>query len=204
LGGGKSSAPPSPTQSPTASRSTFIDLDGVEWAREAIEWLASERGILGIGGNRFDPFGQVTRAQFARFVVLTLQLQADYANAEDSTRFSDVDAADWFAADVLTLAKLDILTGYPDGTFRPNEPVTREQLAVILHRALVYVNADLEPTRSFALLADAGQLSDWASSSVRTLYRARLIEGVDTSHFDPQAFATRAQAAVLLFRAVTR
>ncbi|MDR0818937.1 MAG: S-layer homology domain-containing protein, partial [Oscillospiraceae bacterium] len=199
-----SDEPPSPspeTEAPEeVQKVTFTDLDSVPWARDAIEFLATHRGILGLGDGLFGPNEPLTRAQFARFTAAALEITRS-ATATEST-FSDVKPGDWFFEDVTALAELNILTGYPDGTFKPDETVTREQMAVILLRTLNSQGFPLTPVRPFTLVDDIADASDYAQNAIRSLYRAGLIEGVGGANYAPKSGSTRAQACVLLYRAI--
>jgi hypothetical protein len=187
-----------PTGDSTPSKVTFSDLGDAEWARKEIEYFATFYGIMGVGDGKFAPNAQLTRAQFARFMAVALSLP-DIAGSH-SAAFSDVTPDDWFYADVTTLAKLGIVVGYPNGEFRPAEPVTREQMAVMLLRALAAKGYWLEPVRPFMLTEDIDAASEYAVGAIRTLYRAGLIEGTADLRYEPQSGATRAEACVLLYR----
>jgi hypothetical protein len=175
----------------------FSDLDGVEWAREAIEYLAAHKGILGMGGGIFNPNGTVTRAQFARFVAQSFSIEA----GGESAAFTDVSEDAWYFADVRTLASNGILNGYGDGTFGPEDEVTREQMAAILARALAVLGVETPETRTFAL-SDLEDAAPYAREAITSLYCAGIINGMDGGVYAPKGRATRAQVCVLLYRAL--
>ncbi|WP_052380408.1 S-layer homology domain-containing protein, partial [Paenibacillus camerounensis] len=112
---------------------SFSDLSG-HWAKTEIELLAGKLILNGTGAGNFAPQQTVSRAEFAAMLVRSLGLLPDAA--ADAAAFSDVPAGAWFAADAQAAAGLGLVQGYADGTFRPEAPVTREQLAVMAARAL--------------------------------------------------------------------
>lgn len=117
---------------------SFSDLSG-HWAKTEIELLAGKLILNGRGAGSFAPQQTVSRAEFAAMLVRSLGLLQDAAAG--AAVFSDVPAGAWFAADARAAADLGLVQGYADGTFRPEAPVTREQLAVMAARALKLVQS---------------------------------------------------------------
>lgn len=119
----------------------FTDVTmGGEYA-EAIDVL-SELGVLsGMGNSLFAPEATLTRAQFARIAV-TVMGKDDEAVTKTSA-FSDVKSTDWYSAYVNTVATEGIITGYPDGSFGPNDPMTYAQAITVIVRLLGYDGADV-------------------------------------------------------------
>jgi hypothetical protein len=176
---------------------TFSDLSRAEWAKEAIEYMATNKGILGMGGGVFAPNAEVTRAQFARFVVAALGIERGTTPAV----FTDVPEDAWYFADVTALAEAGILTGYGDGRFGPDDKISREQMATIIDRALAAKGVALKDTRVFDL-TDQNAASSYAKTSIEKLYGAGVINGMGDGNFAPKATATRAQACVILYNAL--
>ncbi|MDR2295996.1 MAG: S-layer homology domain-containing protein, partial [Clostridiales Family XIII bacterium] len=175
----------------------FSDLTQAEWAREAIEYMADNKGILGMGDGLFAPNAEVTRAQFARFVAQAL----DIGRGTEPAVFADVAEGAWYFEDVTTLASAGILTGYGDGRFGPDDRITREQMATIIDRALAAKGIALTASRAFDL-TDADAVSAYAKASVERLYGAGVISGMGDGTFAPKAAATRAQSCVILYNAL--
>lgn len=143
---------------------SFADVRGHR-AQSDIELLASKRIINGVSSNRFSPDKPITRAEFAAMLVRSLGLTSPAAAAS----YSDVGDGEWFADAIATAADAGLVNGYRDGSFKPNERITRGQMDVILSRALDYVSGRLDGEGS------AGN-SDTAA--------------------DPAAYASRAEAVV--------
>ncbi|THF81724.1 RCC1 domain-containing protein [Cohnella fermenti] len=180
------------------SSKIFADTNG-HWARKDIESLASKLIVNGISNESFAPNATITRAEFAALLVRALGLQAE---ATDNP-FDDVQANDWFAADVQAALQAGLIRGFADGTFRPNERITREQMAVMIAGAIKASGNRPETIRSEAwndLFADAEEISAWAKEGVEAAARAGIIGGREDGTFAPASQATRAEAVAMLRR----
>ncbi|NBD27735.1 S-layer homology domain-containing protein, partial [Paenibacillus glycinis] len=178
------------------SAHAFADTQG-HWAQKEIELLANKRIVEGSPNGGFKPNEAITRAEFAALLVRALGL----SEAIDAKAFADVDADDWYAGAVGAARHAGLIDGYGDGDFRPNAGITREQMAVMIARAMVF--AGQSPARSAAALepfADGGDIAEWAADAAASLVGAGIIQGATAASFDPRAQATRAQSAVLLTR----
>ncbi|MGO4500958.1 S-layer homology domain-containing protein [Paenibacillus sp. 2RAB27] len=177
------------------SSKTFDDVKG-HWAKNEIELLASKLVIKGTSETTFGPNNHVTRAEFAALLVRSLGLKE-----EGSTRFTDVPANSWFAGTAGASAKAGLIEGFEDNTFRPNERITREQMAVMITRAMTFagksVAVDLKQLVKFT---DSKSLSTWSQNAVAEAVSAGIVNGVTETEFVPAASATRAEAAVMLKR----
>ena len=165
--------------------------------------LDNERHIAYITGyedGTFHPNAQITRAEVA---VILYRLLTDASRDVFGTSvnsFTDVPANEWFNTAVSTLAKAQVLTGYPDGTFLPNAPITRAELATVLTRLSVLVNLSREITPvDFSDVAD-----HWAVSFIRTAANNGWINGYDDGTFRPDSSVTRAEAVTMLNRMLDR
>jgi hypothetical protein len=176
---------------------TFSDLTQAEWAREAVEYMVKNKGILGMGDGLFAPNAEVTRAQFARFAAQAFDIE----RGETEASFTDAAESAWYFADVTTLASAGILTGYGDGRFGPEDRISREQMAVIIDRTLALKDIALPESRAFDL-TDGDAASVYARASIERLYGAGVINGMGNGTFAPKATATRAQSCVILYNAL--
>ncbi|SFE40616.1 S-layer homology domain-containing protein [Paenibacillus catalpae] len=178
----------------------FSDLNGYDWAKEAIEVLAAKGIINGVSDTSFAPGASIKRADFVKLLVDTLGLTSD---AEGS--FADV-KADRYYADAVGIAKaLGITNGAGGNRFNPAAPITREEAATFIERSLAAAKAGL-PSGSEDVLAgfaDAGDISAYAKSSLSALVKAGLVQGHD-GLLEPKGKLTRAEAAVLFYRIYNR
>ncbi|MFD0677430.1 MULTISPECIES: alginate lyase family protein [unclassified Paenibacillus] len=180
------------------SSKTFADLNG-HWAKADVELLASKLLVKGLTDTAFEPGNSITRAEFASLLVRALGL-----NADPSSKFSDVNSKDWYASAIVEAAQSGIVTGFEDGTFRPNAPITREQMALMITRAMTIAGKTNDTSgktkQLLAKFTDQGIISAWAQEAAAQAVDAVLINGQTDTTFVPQANATRAEAAVMLKR----
>lgn len=177
----------------------FSDLGDYPWARLAIEELYRQGIVNGMGGSRFAPEEGLTRAQFAKMAVLAV---GETPQTGGSSRFSDIKTSDWFYGYVEKAAALGLIKGYPEGIFRPDQALSREEMLTIAVQAL---NVKVEGPAAADLLAPfAGEtrISDWARVNVCQAERLGLLEHghMVTENgqglaFDAQQQASRAEAA---------
>lgn len=178
---------------------TFADI-AKSWAKADIELLASKLIMNGRSDTTFDPNGDVTRAEFAAMLVRSLGLIGE----APSNRFIDVKSADWFAEEVALAAQYSLVTGYDDLTFKPHQLISREEMAVMITRAMAFAGYDAAVVdQKNALLSkfrDARLVSSWAEDGVAAAIQAHIMNGVSAETFMPKKNATRAEAATILAR----
>ncbi|WP_258525500.1 carbohydrate binding domain-containing protein [Paenibacillus sp. YN15] len=181
----------------------FADLAG-HWAEQDIRMLAARllaaRLLVdGVSAERFEPDGTLTRAQFAALLARGLSLLP--AGQEEGASFRDVPAEAWFAQPVAQAVRAGLIEGGADGAFRPLEPVTRQEMAVMLQRAARYAGLPEggSPTGT-AAATDLGQGADWALPALQYALGQGFFAGDDAGRVRPQANAARAEAAVALKR----
>ncbi|WP_197286043.1 S-layer homology domain-containing protein, partial [Paenibacillus sp. FJAT-27812] len=176
---------------------TFADLQG-HWAQGDIELLASKLIVDGQPDGSFAPNHTITRAEFAALLVRALGLQE--ANAGEF--FTDVKESSWYAGAVGAAEQAGLIGGFEDGSFRPNASITREQMAVMIARALSFAGKaqQAESAGALQLFADGADISDWAIVATEQLVEMEIIQGLTDTTFVPKANASRAQSAVILKR----
>jgi hypothetical protein len=176
----------------------FKDVPKGHWAYDEIMWMLERKIIEGIGNNLFNPNGTVTRAEFAKMMVLTLNLQK---YTPDTPSFLDVKKNSW-EYQYVESAK-PYLTGFrtPSGDYYyPSRPAVREDMAVALVNALGYQSETYDESllRRFT---DAGQINPNLRKHVALAVKHGLMEGYGNNTFKPQGTLTRAEASKLLYRA---
>lgn len=184
-----------------ADNQTFADIQGF-WAQSDIEILVAHHIVQGVSATRFDPNGPVTRAEFAALIVRALHLPQP---AVVKAPFRDVAPGAWYAGVVAAAAKAGIIQGYPNDTFAPNLPITREQMAVMIVRAMgaAHQAPSIMPQEVPILLApyrDQGKVAVWAKTDLAAAIATHIIKGVTAHTLVPAANTTRAQAAVMVKR----
>lgn len=175
---------------------TFDDLGG-HWAKEDIGLMANKLLIDGIDENHFAPNRFITRAEFTALLVRALGFSAP----SKAVPFSDVPAAKWYKEAIGAASEAGLISGYSDGTFRPDAWMTREQMAVLIVRAAAIAGQKADAERNvLGQFLDASSVSNWAADSVNGALSAGIAQGVTDDQFAPQSLANRAQAAVMVKR----
>lgn len=176
---------------------TFGDVQ-THWAKSAIESLASKLIVSGVDAERFLPDQSITRAEFTALIVRSLGIN----EASGSAAFSDVSSGKWYAGAVGTAVQAGLVSGYEDGSFRPSERISRQEIAVIVMKAVSFagVSAAASGNDSLAAFADESQIADWAKQAVSSAAEAKIVEGSEGGRFAPSASATRAEAVTMLQR----
>ena len=195
-GGGAQTEPTTPT-TPTRPSGKFNDLKGYDWALDAIDKLVTKGIVSGTSATTFEPEKSVTRAEFAKLVVASFGLTL---NSDKLTSFNDVNSAEWYKQYVDIAVSNGIVTGYENNTFRPNNTITREEMCVMLARALRSYELEDKESTTFA---DANKVSGWAIEAVALLSSHGIINGKGNDMFAPLDNASRAESAVTIGRILT-
>lgn len=120
----------------------------------------------------FEPDRPVTRAEFAALIVRALNLNA----ATEGQQWKDVAANDWFASSVYAAANVGLIAGY-DGWFRPDDLITREEMAVVIAKAYAFKGGN-PSSGAIDMFADRNEISDWAYSYVDTTAAIGILKGI--------------------------
>ncbi|QJD86371.1 S-layer homology domain-containing protein [Cohnella herbarum] len=181
----------------------FSDLSE-HWARKDIDVLVSRHLLNGVTEERFEPNRAVSRAEFARMAVQLLRALRDDGTASSGATaksFADIPAGAWYEEAVNEASALGLIYG-ANGRFRPNDPVSREEAAVILARALGFdPTNDINTDSILGQYKDGSIVSKWASKSSAYLIQAGVLNG-SGGKLLPAAQTTRAESASLLLRAL--
>lgn len=179
---------------------TFKDVKS-GWAKEYIETLASKYIVFGKATGEYEPGKHMTRAEFAVLLVRALGLPTE--NYDGS--FKDVRGIEWFAknGELTAAVKYGVIKGKGDGTFAPNEKITRAQAAAMIERAMriSFVNYDfskLDKSKSLKDFKDAKQVGSWAKSGVEAVYQAGIVKGKGNGTFNPNGYTQRNEMAAIL------
>ncbi|MEF2965693.1 S-layer homology domain-containing protein [Paenibacillus sp. M1] len=170
--------------------SRFTDVQR-HWAQNYIEKLADTGAVNGFQDGSFRPDHNISRAEFAAILVRALNL----TDTEGKT-FTDT-KGHWAEEAIGAAYSHGIVKGYASGNFGPDDPITREQMAVMLVQAL-----HLPDPASETSFADQDQIAGWARNSVMAAAGAGLLSGYPDNTFIPEAQATRAEAVAAIWRAV--
>ncbi|MBM7868104.1 hypothetical protein GTO89_15145 [Heliobacterium gestii] len=171
------------------------------WAKEAINNMGSRMVISGVGNGMFEPDREITRAEFAAIVVKGLGLKP----GTGTNLYSDVRPAEWYGPFIQTAAAYGIISGYGDGTFGPDDRITREQAMTMMARAMKItgLKAGLKTDESDNLLngfGDEPQIAVWAKESAAACVKTGIVEGKSRDMLAPKGEITRAEVAVIVQR----
>ncbi|WP_127586914.1 S-layer homology domain-containing protein [Paenibacillus koleovorans] len=184
-----------------SGRRTFSDIQS-HWAKTNIELLTSKLIVSGVSTAQFAPDIAITRAEFTALLVRALGLKLE--PKERNLPFNDIAQNDWYAPVVEAGVQVGLVRGVSVGTFAPNVPITREQMAVIFNNALVYLGYPQlnvnDASVALGKYRDRTDISAWAQSAVAQSIAAGIIHGMTDDTIAPSQPATRAQAVVMLQR----
>ncbi|HQI16206.1 MAG TPA: S-layer homology domain-containing protein [Bacillota bacterium] len=177
---------------------SFADIAG-HWAKEDIEFVASRRLFKGTSEATFSPDMNMTRGMFV--TVLGRLADADVSSYRQSS-FNDVKNDAFYMGYIEWARKSGIVNGTGNGTFAPDQPVTREQLAVIMQNYAKVAGFELPKVHEEITFADSEKISTYANDAVKAMQMAGILSGKDGNLFDPQGTATRAEISSVLRRFV--
>ena len=174
----------------------FTDVSSGSWYYDSVAYVYEQGLMGGTGEGRFSPDLTTSRAMI---VTILYRLEGSPAVSGGAT-FSDVAAGGWYADAVAWASANGIVTGYANGSFGPDDTITREQMAAILYRYARYKGQDLSAQAGLDSYADAAQVSAYAADAMEWAVGSGLITGTSATTLSPAGSATRAQAAVILAR----
>ncbi len=177
-----------------AEPATFKDISG-HWAQLYIQSVSAQGAMTGTASGKFSPNGTLTRAQVVRIFYNLYS----YVPAPQDVNFPDVQDQ-WFADAVRWAAGHGIVSGSPEGLFKPNDPVTREQVAVMLYRLAWKSHPDLFMGSVGAVsFLDSLSIQEYAKDAVSALVGIGLLNGKPGNRFDPKGLITRGEMAKIMY-----
>ena len=179
----------------------FLDVSRTDWFYYDVRYVCENGLMNGTSRNRFSPYGTATRGM----LVTILYRMENEPRCFGSAAFSDVKPGAYYEKAVVWASQNNIVSGYTDGTFRPDAPVTREQLASILYRYTLYRGQDVSAgeTTSLTGYGDAQAVSSYALPAMRWACGTGILQGAN-GKLNPSGLATRAQLAAILHRYLTK
>lgn len=187
---------------PSAS-SRFSDMGSYNsWAGASVEFLAAYSITTGTGdGATFSPASTLTRGDY----ILMLYRTFGFSSTAAAGNFTDVAAGSYYAEALAHAKALGIATAEADGSFRPNDPVTRQDAMVFLLRAMQAVNRSVPNAYDSYLsrFPDGDSVADYARTAMAAMAQAGVIQGNEQGKLNPTGTLNRAEMAVILHRALT-
>ena len=180
---------------PISAERLFSDVPEDAWYAQAVEYAYGKGYMNGVGGGRFDPKGQVSRAMF-----VTVLARMAGAEVDDSTSiFTDVPAGRWYTGAITWAKQNGIVNGVSDTMFAPNDPITRQDLCTIYARFIEKMGYEL-PEGTEVTFSDARKIASYAKQAVALCARVGLVNGFKDGTFRPKGFSERSQVATILMR----
>lgn len=166
-------------------------------AGTAIRSLVS-RGILaGMGNDKFQGELPITRAMVS---AVLMRISVD-KNINTQTKFTDVKAGDWFNEAVMWAAGNGLFVGYPDGSFKPNKLVSRQELALILQKFLALHGINMDEVKTWTY-NDLDKIPTWSKDAVVAMAKIALVNGQTDTMYNPESEFTREELAVMLYNII--
>lgn len=178
----------------------FADMEG-HWAKEAVNDMGSRLVVNGVGSGKYNPDQDMTRAEFAAILMRGLGLKP----VNGKSQFADVKESDWYNSAVQTAYEYKLVEGFEDGSFRPQEKITREQAMVMIAKAMAITGlkeklAAKDTSELLKPYADAAQVAEWAKAGAAASLQADLVSGRGAAELAPKANITRAEVAAIVQR----
>ena len=189
--------PNNPVDFGAVSTPAYNDLAGFEWAQEAVENITKNKIANNKGAHIYAPGENITRGDFAMYLIRTLGL-----NADTTDQFTDVDPNAEYAKEVAIGKALGILKGSGDGNYNPEEPISRQDLMVICARGLRMASRlfDADSSAVLATFIDSNLIADYATNDIGAMVSSKIITGNPDRTINPLGNTTRAEAAVIMDR----
>ena len=183
-----------PEEPATDVSDIFIDVAPNAWYKDAVQYAYAGGLMTGVSANEFAPDATTTRG-----MIVSMLARLEGVESANDAGFADVDD-EWYATAVNWAASVGVVNGYEDNTFRPNDAITREQLAAILMNYAAYKGEDVSARASLDAYSDAENVSTWATDTMSWAVAEGYITGMTADTLQPQGSATRAQVAAILER----
>jgi hypothetical protein len=184
----------------TGSHGWFSDVDFYDWYFEDVKFVFDAGLMMGLGG---DPPMFGSGVNMSRSMIATVLYRLEGGPAVEGvgdSAFSDVPEGQWYSDAVNWGASIGIMFGYPDGSFMPDEAITREQLSTLLYRYAEAFGKRLQTVREYTGFTDEPSIAYYARDAMIGLYKSGLINGYLDGSVQPQKEATRAEFAAMLNR----
>ena len=182
-----------PSDKTTFGRFTDVDPEG--WYRESVDYVVANGLMAGASESAFEPNAVTTRG-----MIVTILYRMEGSPAVAGSGFDDVDPDLWYADAVVWAAANQIVSGYSEGGFGPEDGITREDMAVILYRYAAHKGYEVNGQADLTGYTDAGTISGYALDAMAWANGQGLITGTTATTLTPAAGATRAEAATVIMR----
>lgn len=172
---------------------SFNDVAPSDWFYNAVVYVYQNGIMQGTSSTSFEPYAKLNRAMMVQILY-----NQEGKPSVGSPGFGDVESSEWYADAITWAADNGVVKGIGDNLFAPAQDITREQMAVILHRYCQYKNIELPIVRPDGSFADSASVSAWAVDSVEAMFKSGILNGKGDNLFDPRGTAVRAEVAQMM------
>lgn len=174
----------------------FVDMNGYQWAKDAVEIMAGKNFLKGRAEKFYDPNNDITRAEFVSIITRMFKYRA---STNLQMNFKDVNTQAWYYDAVAAAYENGLINGKSEIIFDPNGKITRQEAAKIIAEVLNKKSYESKET-SISDFKDINKIAFWAKDSVTLSSKLGIINGMDNGEFAPDKDTNRAEAAVMLYR----
>lgn len=186
----------------TEWQNPFADVKEGDWFYDFVQFVF-QRGLMkGVTERAFSPSANASRGMIVAILHRLAGSPAPKADVAANSPFADVNAGQYYTEAVLWAAEQQVITGFGDRTFRPDDAITREQLAVIVSNYAEATGLSLPKVVAECAFDDAAAISAYAAEAVAQMQTAGILSGKTGNAFDPLGTATRAEVSAVLQRFV--
>lgn len=182
-----------PAGTPSNTGLAYADMKDAEWANDAVKALKAKGIVNGKSADSYDPNGLVTREEFVKMMMLLAKINVEHGEIN----FDDVTSDAWFYTYVKAAFQKGIVNGMSDTSFGVGQNITRQDLATIVNNTLVYLGTKM--SNGEITFDDKDSVSDYAQNAVSKLVATGILNGYEDNTFRPNGYATRAEAAKILY-----
>ena len=176
----------------------FGDLASTHWAATSVKYLKNKGVVSGTDAGNFEPDRAVTREEFAKMLVVACGINTDGKSAD----FADMEENAWYLPYIGAAVEAGIVNGVGDNIFGVGQQISRQDMAVMVKRAMEATNMSLDTFRVYTEFADSDAIKDYAKDAVKALFEAKILNGKGENNFDPMGIATRAEAAKIIYETI--
>ena len=187
-------------ENPSTGENPFTDVSEKDWFFDDVLFVYDYGLMVGTGKTLFSPHETVTRGMMA--TILWRMEGSPIPKGKNS--FTDVEAGKWYADAITWTAENGIFADYDKDRFKPDDAITREQLAAIFYRYADYKDYDLTVKGDLDKFKDADEITDYAKTAMQWAVGSDLVKGKSGDLLDPQGKATRAEIAAMLHRFIEK
>ena len=189
---------PEPDPDSNCPSALFADVSTDSWYHEAVDYTLSQGIFKGMTDTSFEPDGSLSRAMLA-----TLLYRMSGETAQPASTFTDVSADEWYAESVSWASAAGVVNGFPDGTFRPDDDVTRAQMVTMFYRYAQYCGMNVSSYADLSDYSDSQRVPDYAADAFSWAVASGLVTGTTSASgtiLESDGCSTRAQAATVITR----